>query len=312
MILAHEIGPTQRCYGDEWKTLKSNGKQILCLAIAPDNSMVASGDVEGFIRLWDIEKEKEVAVLRDGFSLVTALVFLNDRKTLLSANRLAFTGKLQWWDLKTKQPIRTMIFEREVGALFAPKANLILTCTGKPDNTALCLREAETGKVTNQFPGLEEPGSGLDCSADGRIVAEASGKVIKIRNLKDKKEIIIPRLDGVAGIALQPDGKKLVAYDFSGVVTLADLDKGTLQAIGKVGRGDNRTRFAFTPDCKLLLVSWGRFVHLFDTQTGEKRQRLKVPGNWVRNMALSRDGTMLATVDGEDSSIYLMKLVAGK
>src|SRR4051812_4334383 len=74
-------------HAEEWKRLQGHKAKIWCIALSADNALLASGDDEGLIRLWDVASAKQIAVLKDGFSRVHDIIFLKDGKTLLTSSR---------------------------------------------------------------------------------------------------------------------------------------------------------------------------------------------------------------------------------
>ncbi len=307
---------TTACHAKEWKILKGHTQQVVCVAISADNSMVASGDAGGMIRLWDVAKEKEVGVLEARFPIVSGVFFLNDGKTLLSASYVGrtsgYVGKLQWWDLKTKQLVREMVLDNGVGAVYAPKGKTIVTGTGKKDDDRLCVRDAQTGKEITFLPGTDHGSGAAACTPDGRIVATTSGKhTITVWNVPDKKPTVIPLDGGVISLALRPDGKGLVAYNFSAALTFIDLERQKIvKASERIGQGNIRSLIV-TPDSKHVLVPWGYHVYCYDAQTGEKQQRFKVE-HGVISMELSQDGTTLVAIDGKGYWIQVGKIGPSK
>src|SRR5262245_23764241 len=70
----------------------------LCLAFSPDGKVVASGNIDDTIRLWDAARQEQTRVLQGHPEQVRAVAFSPDGKTLSSGDG---SGHILLWDTTT-------------------------------------------------------------------------------------------------------------------------------------------------------------------------------------------------------------------
>jgi WD40 repeat protein len=71
---------------DDLTTLKGHGTFVWSLAFSPDGSLLASGDDDGEIKLWEVKSSKCLKTLRPAPGPIGALAFTPDGKRLLSSS----------------------------------------------------------------------------------------------------------------------------------------------------------------------------------------------------------------------------------
>lgn len=160
---ADKLQVTAKCAG-----AKSN---ILCLAFSPDGKIVASGEVEQKIRLWDAETGKPLAVLEGHTKQVAALRFSSDGATLYSAG---YDRSVRIWDVKSGKPREVQGPDPDKGS-FGPSVD-DMRAIFNPDATLL-----------------------------------ASGSSIHLWDLKEKKERTYEPLIVHGWYAFEPGGKTLLS-----------------------------------------------------------------------------------------------------
>jgi WD40 repeat protein len=79
---------------------------IWCHALSPDGRLLATGGLDGTIRLWDVESGRLVRALIGHNSYVSGLDWSPDGNTLASAGTYDVTARL--WDTHTGQPLRVL------------------------------------------------------------------------------------------------------------------------------------------------------------------------------------------------------------
>jgi WD40 repeat protein len=147
-------------------------------------------------------------------------------------------------------------------------------------------------------------------SADGKVVATGGVRpapgayvagAVRVWDAATGAERPGPRgpLGGVSGLALTPDGKRLVTAEWvsagSARLRLWDAATGEEVAVLATAEGREFTAVAQAPDGQTLAAgdSAGN-VRLFDLATRREREPLEVPGASVTCLAFAPDGRALA------------------
>jgi WD40 repeat protein len=87
-------------------TLKGHQYAVQSLAFSPDGKVLASGDHDGAIKLWEALRGTELKTIpHDPISQISGLAFLANGQTLASSDG---DGRVIIWDVKTGRARRTM------------------------------------------------------------------------------------------------------------------------------------------------------------------------------------------------------------
>jgi WD40 repeat protein len=164
--------------------------------------------------------------------------------------------------------------------------------------------KAPSRKVIRGWTGHEAGLYRIDTSPGGRFMAAAphKGPIQIFRQDVLLPVTQIPSKNGVAGLAISPDGTKLVVCDRRGTLRVHSLPKGTLLRAKAVGTGCRHLTFGGKNLVAFEVTKPRMALRLFDTNTGKlsmRRMGIRVP--WQRRSALrlSEDGKWL--LDARDT-----------
>lgn len=301
-------------------TFKGYTERVTSIAFSPDGKMLASGDFEGVIRLWDIETGKHKQI-RTPHKIVDQVMFSPNGRTIMSQRNYEF----RLWDIDTGE------FKASLEDTFGTDSitfNSDGTILFGVSNNELRLWNTDTGKIKMRLGvGSAYPRPVL--SPDGETLASArwsdstvelwdlhTGKLknVLIGDPKYVKMIMIsngiPKLvdypiKPIRSIAFSPDRQTLAASSGHEIV-FWNTDTGKQKAT-LTGDGSFRS-LVFSSDGRTLAAMYESEIHLWhiditDIQKSELRQTITDYSSEVNSIAFSSDGQTLAS--GHENSIRL-------
>ena len=165
--------------GRELGRLVGTQGNVTAAAITGDGKRALTGGMDNTVRLWDVDKAKELFCLRGQEGSVTYVQFAPDGATAFSGDD---QGRIIAWDLihGTQLPaFRPKPKHKEVRFLAVSADGRCLLSTGQgkegvSDN--LCLWNAKTGDLLLEDSSVSAHGESVALSSDGRwaLIAEGS------------------------------------------------------------------------------------------------------------------------------------------
>ncbi|TWP48468.1 WD40 repeat domain-containing protein [Lentzea tibetensis] len=250
--------------GEVRATLSGHTSAVTCAAVSPDGAWIATGSGDNDVRVWDPVTGEQRAVLPGNGGLVTAVAIAPDGAWLAAAG---YVGAVHLWDAGGV-PVAAVPYVFGVENLaVAPDGTWLAACAGR----TLELRRTTDGTVRSALNVGSTPNA-LAIAPDGTWLATAHFDEICVWDAgTGDKRLTMARGGGlVRGLAVAPDGTWLAAVD----------------------TGDTR-RYDSARDGKL---------RIWDTSTGKLRATLAGHHGEVSAVAVSPDGTWIAT-GGTDGTI---------
>jgi WD40 repeat protein/Flp pilus assembly protein TadD len=289
---------------DDRRTLRGHHGVVETVAFHPDGHTLATGSLDGTVRLWEVASGRELRTLTADSGAILSIAFRPDGARLAAGS---LSGLVTLWDIPTGKRIRTLMAgdAPAFDLAFSPDGHRLATAAG-----TVKLWDIETGSVQQELRELKGgPGriKAVAFSPDGRLVASArigdtaAGHAINLWEAGSGKRLqTIPSPSGklVYDLAFHPDGRRLTAaHSYEGVVTW-DIETGR-----EVGRFAGHTgevyRVAYSDDGRILASAGddGQ-IWIWDTATNQKRRVLEGHVSTFGGPALGPAGTPLAARGG--------------
>jgi WD40 repeat protein/serine/threonine protein kinase len=289
------------------------------LVFSPDSQLLAYGDFDKGVFVWDLDARKEIARLPATFGYVAplGLAFSPDGQGLAYAE--TESGEIVLWNIREKAVMRrwrghawyiTRLF-------FTPDGKLLIS--GSADRTVK-LWEVASGQEVNRFnyplgfgPSLV---SSPRLSVDGKMLASAAsggGMAITIQEIPSGKELLRLRgsRDLVADGAFSPDGRTFISGSLDGTVRLWDLTRKAKDTFCREFPPDNATTSgtfwacSLSPDGRHLLnVFTNGTFSIREIPTLREGPRHPIPMQKLASFAVAAGGQLAAFVADDGQVVF--------
>jgi WD40 repeat protein len=244
-------------------TLRGHGERVYGLSFSRNGDRLASASVDRTVRLWDLPARQEVLQLRGHTDGCQDLAFSPDGWRLASAS---WDGTIRFWDAtpltgNEGQEVHTFEHTR-------PVCSVAISCDGTriasgDQGGMMIVRDAATGRVTQQHSEITDVVFSVAFSPDGRRVAAVGQDgvaptpwVLRVWDAQTGQSVppLLREPVEMRSPAYSPDGRLLALGLQDGTVKLVDAKTG--QEIGIVDKCHREifeyTGFTFRPDGRQL------------------------------------------------------------
>lgn len=286
---------------------------ILCLAFSADGKVLASGEVDKKIRLWDVAAGKQRAVLEGHTRQVAALAFSPDGATLLSAG---YDRTVRLWDVASGKQKEVQTGDPNKGVLgpdvddmrglFSRNGSLLAfgSLLHVWDLRAKKLLPHDSLVVYGWFDF--EPGAGTLLSVcDSK---KESGQIRHFERWDCRANKVTAQWEGTAGaayerIAVSEDGAWAATIDAGGDDNRWKVEIWNVAERKRVlapGFHPNTVNgMAFTKDAgALATASLDKTIKFWDVKSGKELASYRHAEGFM-GLAFSADGSRLATADAK-------------
>jgi hypothetical protein len=307
-----------------------NYGRVFSLAFSPDGRGLAAGAWDGSTRVWEVATGKQLHLFQEQSSPTRAVAFSPSGKLFAAGGR---GGSIV---------LRDSASGKELGILSGhkkPVTNLAFTPDGKSlassaaDGTLRLWSLADKREI-RQFAARDseeriDPDCPVAVGRDGRTIVGATtstkmvpgayARTFRIWNIETGAELrsITDQSAWHGAAAISPDGRLLANWVWTGYgrnlpprIDLCELDSGRALPpveLGRGARGMNVGSLTFARDGKLLALSDGGSIQLWEIASRSLADQIPTPESSSLAIAFSPSGGLLAS-GGTDTTTLLWDL----
>ncbi len=285
-------------------TLEGHEGDIVTLAFGPDGRHVASGSLDGTVRVWDVGTRLLVGAQDFNRGPLRRLDFTRDGLRLVAAFA---AGSLLVLDPATFYP--EVVFddlERQVQA-FAVDASGTRAASGSADGS-IHLRGLPAGELLGDFAGTGGPVWSIDFrpGGHGQLVSASGAAAVHIRDAAtgDLESVLVGHEARVSEVEYSPCGERIASASHDRTVRI--WDAGTTGARVAFEGHQNGIRALDVSHDGRLIAAGGTdgAVWLFDATTGDLLATLTGHAGSLRAVAFSPSDRLLATAAMDDVVLW--------
>ncbi|MDZ7955912.1 NB-ARC domain-containing protein [Nostoc sp. DedQUE09] len=292
----------------------------MSIGLSPDGQMMAVGDSNGNIYLWNISTTQLMGIFSGHKGWVWSVAFSSDGRTLASSST---DSSVRLWDIQSGQCLQVLTEHKGCvwSVSFSPDGQQLVS--GSDDQTVRLWNLQ--GKCLRVLKGHTQSVYAVHFAPDQQTLASSSSDTtIRIWDVSNGNclSVLQGHTSGVRCVRFSPDGQLLASGCQDGSIRLwsAHLSHDQhpkphfINSSAKLlhGHTDFVWDIAFSPDGRLL-VSGGRdgTLRLWNVKDGQSIYVLEGHKHDVYGLAISADNQLLVSA-GKDHTVRLWNLQSGR
>jgi WD40 repeat protein len=305
-------------YSDLSKSVfAENLENVLSVTFSPDAKVLATGDANGDICLWQVVDGQRLLNCQGHAGGVLCVAFSPDGKTLASAS---YDHTVRLWDVSTGQCLNVLAGHDlwVWSVVFSPDGKMV--ASGAVDSTVRQW-DITTGQCLHVLHDDSQSVLSVAFSPDGkRLVSGSIDHQVRLWDVATGRCLHVYRghTRWVWSVAFSPDGKTIASGSQDHTIRIWNVATGDCIQVCH-GHTNWIWSVAFSPDGQLLASgSTDHTVKLWDTQTGYCLKTLQGHISWIWSIAFapqlpgnSPDSYILAS-SSIDQTVKLWDVATGR
>ncbi|MEH2381690.1 MAG: NB-ARC domain-containing protein [Nostoc sp.] len=274
-----------------------------------DGKLLALGDAEGGLRLWQMATGQLLLNFTGHLGWVWLVTFSADSRTLASCSN---DQTIRLWDVNTGECLQILTGHTSSiwSIAFSPDGQTLASGGNEP---TVRLWNVHTGECQKILSGHTDRILCVAFSADGQTLASGSAdQTIRLWNVSGEcHQIYKGHSDRVWSISFSADGQTLASGSADRTIRLWNVSTGKCRNILQE-HSDRVRSVVFSPDAQMLVsASDDQTVRVWETSTGKCVNILQGHTNSVFSVAFNADGQTIAS-GSIDQTVKLWDISTGR
>ncbi|MCC3456812.1 NACHT domain-containing protein [Microcoleus sp. PH2017_08_TRC_O_A] len=283
---------------------------VRSVIFSPDGKLLAIGDTDGVVRLWEASTGREIFTCQGHTNVVESVAFSPDGQILASGS---YENKIKLWDVKTGECFKVLQGHTEsvMSVTFHPDGNIL--ASGSFDRT-IRLWDIHTGECCQILQDHTKVVFSVAFHPTGEMLASGSGdKTVRLWNIHTGEclKIFDGHAKNVSTVAFNSAGEILASGSGDATVKLWNIDSGECLKTLEGHFGHVRS-IAFSPSGEILASgSYDRTARLWDIGTGKCLNTLQGHNNQIGSIAFHPTGEIIVS-GSYDQTVRLWDIDSGE
>ena len=283
---------------------------VRSIAFTSDGKLLATGDSDGVVRLWEASSGKELLTCKEHTNVVESVAFSPSGNILASGS---YDKTIRLWDVNTGECLQVLQGHTEsvMSVTFSPSGNIL--ASGSFDCT-IRLWDIPTGKCLKILQGHTKAVLSVAFNPAGDMLATGSGnKTVRLWDVNTGEciQILPGHTQMVWAIAFNPSGEMLASASRDQTAKIWDIRTGKCLKTFQ-GHLSGVQSVAFSLSGEILATgSHDQTVKLWDINSGECLKTLHGHISQVRSIAFCPFSEIIAS-GSVDQTVKLWDIKSGE
>ncbi|MCC3600631.1 MULTISPECIES: NACHT domain-containing protein [unclassified Microcoleus] len=290
---------------------------ILRVAFSPDSQLLATGDSNNLVSLWQVSNGQSRAIFRSHHGWVWALAWSLFPLPLNGGNEAGYVlasggadRTIRLWSIESESCLAILQGHQTTIRTLAWQPHGHILASG--DDRQIRLWDTRTKECCQILQGHSNWVMFVAWSPDGQILASASlDGTVRVWDIQNGEclKILSEHTNGIWSIAWSPNGELLATGSQDRTVKIWDADSG--KCLKTLQRNDRAVfSVAWSPDSRMLASASGdQNIAIWDIESSQCLQTLQGDSNsiWNVTVAWSPDGKTIAS-GSHDQTVRLWEV----